>query len=69
MTDPRYPIGRFIPDPNPTPETRNRHIEQIPAAPRMRKAVAGLTLTSSIPPIGTGAGPSGRSCITSRTAT
>ena len=43
MTDPRYPIGRFTPDPKPTPETRNRHIEQIAGLPaRMRQAVAGL---------------------------
>ena len=43
MTDPRYPIGRYTPDPNPTPETRNRHIDQIAGLPaRMRQAVAGL---------------------------
>lgn len=43
MTDPRYPLGRFVPDPNPTPETRARHIEAISALPgRMRQAVAGL---------------------------
>jgi hypothetical protein len=43
MTDPRYPIGRFSPDPNPTPETRNRHIDQIAQLPgQMRRAVAGL---------------------------
>jgi hypothetical protein len=43
MTDLRYPIGRFTPDPKPTPETRNRHIEQISSVPaRMRRAVAGL---------------------------
>jgi hypothetical protein len=43
MTDPRYPIGRFTPDPKPAPETRNRHIEQISTVPaRMRRAVAGL---------------------------
>ncbi len=43
MTDPRYPIGRYTPDPNPTPETRNRHIEQIAGLPaRMRQAVTGL---------------------------
>jgi DinB family protein len=44
MTDPRYPIGRFVPDPNPTPETRAGHIEAISSLPpRMRRAVAGLT--------------------------
>jgi uncharacterized damage-inducible protein DinB len=43
MNDVRYPIGRFTPDPNPTPETRNRHIQQISGVPsRMRRAVAGL---------------------------
>jgi len=43
MTDPRYPIGRFTPDPKPAPETRNRRIEQISTVPaRMRRAVAGL---------------------------
>src|SRR5215471_12441310 len=43
MSDPRYPIGRFSPDAAPNPESRNRHIEAIAAAPaRMRRAVAGL---------------------------
>jgi hypothetical protein len=43
MGDDRYPIGRFTPDPNPTPDTRNRHIEQISGLPlQMRRAVAGL---------------------------
>jgi hypothetical protein len=43
MTDLRYPTGRFVPDPNPTPETRNRHIDQIAALPvRMRQAISGL---------------------------
>jgi hypothetical protein len=43
MTDLRYPIGRFTPDQNPTPETRNRHIGQIAGLPkRMRQAVTGL---------------------------
>ena len=43
MTDPRYPIGKFSPDPKPTPESRNRHIEQVAGLPaRMRRAVAGL---------------------------
>src|SRR5580698_6761911 len=43
MTDLRFPTGRFVPDLNPTPETRSRHIEQIAALPsRMRQAVAGL---------------------------
>jgi uncharacterized damage-inducible protein DinB len=44
MSDPRYPTGRFTPDPNPTPESRNRLIEQIASMPqRMRQAIAGLT--------------------------
>src|ERR1051326_7861631 len=44
MTDPRYPIGRFVPDPNPTPELRARHIEAIAGLPsRMRRAVANLS--------------------------
>lgn len=44
MSDPRYPIGRFSPDPNPTPETRKRHIEQIAGLPsKMRLATASLT--------------------------
>jgi hypothetical protein len=44
MSDPRYPLGRFTPDPNPTPATRNRHIEQIAATPSaMRQTISGLT--------------------------
>ncbi|HZS27872.1 MAG TPA: bacillithiol transferase BstA [Candidatus Angelobacter sp.] len=43
MNDPRYPTGRFSPDPAPTPATRARHIENIAGLPqRMRQAVAGL---------------------------
>ena len=43
MTDLRYPIGRFVPDPNSTPESRNRHIDQIAGLPqRLRRAVDGL---------------------------
>jgi DinB family protein len=43
MADARYPIGRFTPAPNPTPDTRNQHIEQISGLPaRMRRAVVGL---------------------------
>lgn len=43
MSDPRYPIGRFSPDPVPNPATRARHIEAISdLPPRMRQAVAGL---------------------------
>jgi hypothetical protein len=42
--DPRYPIGRFIPDATPTSETRVRHIAEIAALPqRFRKAVSGLS--------------------------
>jgi len=44
MADFRYPIGRFVPDTNPTPATRASHIETISSLPsRMRKAIAGLT--------------------------
>lgn len=44
MTDLRYPIGRFVPDPNPTTATRASHIETISTLPvRMRRAVAGLS--------------------------
>lgn len=44
MSDPRYPIGRFSPDQQPTPATRARHFDAISSLPqRMRKAVAGLT--------------------------
>jgi hypothetical protein len=43
MIDPRYPTGPFTPDPNPTPETRARHIERITALPAaLRHAVSGL---------------------------
>lgn len=44
MPDPRYPIGPFTPDSNPTPETRTRHIEEIAALPaKTRAALQGLT--------------------------
>jgi uncharacterized damage-inducible protein DinB len=44
MTDPRYPIGRFVPDATPTPATRAAHIDAIDRLPaRMRRAIAGLT--------------------------
>ncbi|HEX5433038.1 MAG TPA: putative metal-dependent hydrolase [Candidatus Angelobacter sp.] len=43
MSDPRYPIGRFTPDQNSTPESRERHIEQIAALPaKMRSALRDL---------------------------
>ena len=43
MTDLRYPLGRFSPDPTPTHLTRKRHIDQIAALPsRMRHAITGL---------------------------
>ena len=46
MSDVRYPIGRFTPDTNPTPETRARHIEAISGLPaRIHQAVAGLNCT------------------------
>jgi uncharacterized damage-inducible protein DinB len=44
MPDPRYPIGPFSPDSNPTPELRTKHIEEISALPKgFRSAVAGLS--------------------------
>lgn len=44
MNDPRYPIGRFTPDPTSSPETRARHIDGIATLPsRIRKAVSGLS--------------------------
>src|SRR5215831_3596717 len=44
MSDPRYPIGRFVPDAHPSPELRKRHVDQIAGLPaRMRQAVHGLT--------------------------
>src|SRR6185312_14439672 len=43
MPDPRYPIGPFKADENPTPETRNKHIEEIASLPaKMRRALGGL---------------------------
>lgn len=43
MSDPRYPIGPFSPDPTPSPESRNHHLEQIAALPaRFRRALSGL---------------------------
>src|SRR5437764_15063294 len=44
MPDLRYPIGPFVPDPNPTPQSRTLHIAQIAGVPeRMRRTVAGLS--------------------------
>lgn len=44
MPDPRYPIGPFTPDAEPTPESRKQHIEQIAALPaKMRAALSGLS--------------------------
>ena len=44
MADARYPIGPFTPDPEPTPELRNKHIEEIAALPsKMRKALGDLS--------------------------
>jgi hypothetical protein len=44
MSDLRYPIGRFNPDPHPTQDTRNGHIEQISGTPaRLRQAITGLS--------------------------
>ncbi|HYX51838.1 MAG TPA: putative metal-dependent hydrolase [Candidatus Limnocylindrales bacterium] len=45
MPDPRYPIGAFVPDQNPTPESRARHIEQIAGLPqKLRAASSGLSV-------------------------
>ena len=44
MPDLRYPIGPFVPDPNPTPQSRVLHIDQIAAVTeRLRRTVAGLS--------------------------
>ena len=44
MPDLRYPIGPFVPDPNPTPQSRTLHIAQIAGvSERMRRTVAGLS--------------------------
>ena len=44
MSDPRYPIGRFVPDAHPSLDRRKRHVEQMAGLPaRMRQAVRGLT--------------------------
>ena len=38
MPDLRYPIGHFVADPNPTPQSRALHIAQIAGIPeRMRR--------------------------------
>ena len=43
MTDLRYPIGRFVEDPEPTADKRTTWIQQISEAPAaLRAAVAGL---------------------------
>ena len=44
MPDLRYPIGPFVPDPSPTPQSRTLHIAQIAGIPeRLRRTVAGLS--------------------------
>ena len=44
MSDARYPVGKFTPDENPTPETRAKHIQELASLPtQMRQAVGGLT--------------------------
>src|SRR2546423_7650754 len=46
MPDLRYPIGPFVPDPSPTPQSRTLHIAQIAGVPeRLRRTVAGLSPT------------------------
>jgi hypothetical protein len=42
--DPRYPVGRFTPLPNPGPDVRRQSIADLSALPsRLREAVQGLT--------------------------
>ena len=44
MSDLQYPIGKFVPDPDVTPEKRQQWIADLVEAPSLfRKAVAGLT--------------------------
>lgn len=44
MSDPQYPIGKFVEDPDVTADTRARCIAELEAAPqRFRQATAGLT--------------------------
>ena len=44
MPDLRYPMGPFIPDSIPTPQSRNLHIAQIEGMPvRMRRIVTDLS--------------------------
>jgi hypothetical protein len=44
MSDLQYPIGKFVPDPDVTPEKRARWIAEIAGAPALfRQAVAGLS--------------------------
>ncbi len=44
MSDPQYPIGKFVEDPDVTPEKRNRCIADLEGASQLfRKAVAGLS--------------------------
>jgi hypothetical protein len=48
MADPRYPIGRFVPDPNPTPETRARHMEAIAGLPSRLSPILFQVGTASL---------------------
>lgn len=44
MSDPQYPIGKFVEDPDVTPEKRDRCIADLEGAGRLfRQAVAGLS--------------------------
>ena len=44
--DPRYPVGKFTPDSDVTPEKRQRWIAQVDALPRdLERALAGLPPT------------------------
>ena len=66
----QYPIGRFTPDKDITPQKRASWIRDIENLPReLRRAVEGLTPRSLIPRTATEAGPSASLLTTSRTAT
>ena len=51
MTDPRYPIGKFAPPTDYTPDLRASFVRDIVAAPvAVRAAVAGLTTEQRLTP-------------------
>jgi len=70
MPDLRYPIGPFVPDSAPTPQSRGLHIAQFEGMPvRMRRLVTYLSPEQLDTPTGMAAGPYASLSITSRTAT